>query len=98
MIVQSTQFVQSNEPIASTIDDEVVMLSVAAGAYFSLNGVGSDIWNLIRTRRRFDEICNALSNQYAVDNSTLTRDVASFLESLAQRGLAQRIESSGQSS
>ena len=39
--------VQEDEPIAAEVDGEVVMLSERAGAYFGLDGIGSEIWKLI---------------------------------------------------
>lgn len=79
--------VQSAEPIVTTVDDEVVMLSVRAGAYFGLNGVGGEIWNMIAQPRRVDDLCDSLSRDYDVSLETLTRDVIEFLEGLQERGL-----------
>ena len=44
--------VQEDEPIAAEVDGEVVMLSERAGAYFGLDGIGSEIWKLIAQPRR----------------------------------------------
>src|SRR5690349_21053252 len=51
--------VRDSEPIFTTIDDEVVMLSPRAQAYFGLGMVGSEIWNAIEKPRRVDELCAA---------------------------------------
>ena len=92
MIDMATLLVQDKEPIATTVDDEVVMLSARAGAYFGLNGVGSDIWNMLRQPRRVGDLCAALASQYQIDDNSLQRDVIWFLEEMIERGLLRVVE------
>jgi hypothetical protein len=84
--------VRDNEPIATTLDDQVVMLSVRAGAYFGLNDIGSEIWEMIGQPRRVDDICHTLSRVYDMTEDTATRDVVEFLEALLARGLVRVVE------
>jgi hypothetical protein len=84
--------VQDSEPIAATVDDEVVMLSVRAGAYFGLNGIGSEIWHMLREPRRVGDLCDELAQRYEADTDTLTRDVTLFLQALIERGLVRVVD------
>jgi hypothetical protein len=79
--------VQDNEPIASKVEDEVVVMSIRANAIFGLGTVGSEIWNLIQTPCRVADICTALVRDFDVDAATCEREVLDFLESLAAREL-----------
>jgi hypothetical protein len=81
--------VRDSEPIATTIDDEVVMLSPRAQAYFGLGSVGSEIWKAIEQPRRVDEICAALMQEFEVDAETCRREVLDFLNDLVERKLAR---------
>ena len=63
--------VQEDEPVAAEVDGEVVMLSERAGAYFGLDGIGSEIWRLIEEPRRVSELCGTLAQRYDVDAETL---------------------------
>ena len=92
MISADTVVVRDSEPIDTTVDDEVVMLSVRAGAYFGLNGVGSEIWSMLAEPRRVGDLCAALASLYAVDEPTLFRDVSQFLQALVARGLVRIVE------
>jgi hypothetical protein len=92
MIAIDTIVVQDSEPVAATVDDEVVMLSVRAGAYFGLDGIGSEIWNMVREPRRVGDICRSLSEVYDVDDDTVARDVVAFLRSLLERGLVRVVD------
>jgi hypothetical protein len=87
--------VRDGEPIATTIDDEVVMLSPRAQAYFGLGTVGSEIWNAIEQPRRVDEICAGLLQQFDIEAETCRREVLDFLNDLVERGLARVVDTEG---
>ena len=84
--------VRDSEPIATTLDEQVVMLSVRANAYFGLNDVGSEIWNMIEQPRRVGDICQELASAYDVTSEEVAHEVAAFLEGLLERGLVQIVE------
>jgi len=81
--------VQNNEPIASRVGDEVVLMSMRAGALFELGTVGSEIWSMIQTPCRVRDICSALMRDFDVDAATCEREVLDFLESLLARELVR---------
>jgi hypothetical protein len=90
MAVQlSTLIMRDGEPIATSIDNEVVMLSPRAQAYFGLGTVGSEIWNAIETPRRVDDVCAGLMQEFEIDAETCQRQVLDFLNDLVDRGLAR---------
>ena len=84
--------VQEDEPVAAEVDGEVVMLSERAGAYFGLDGIGSEIWRLIEEPRRVSELCGPLAQRYEVDAETLSRDVTAFLDALLARNLVRLVQ------
>jgi hypothetical protein len=84
--------VQEDEPVAAEVDGEVVMLSERAGAYFGLDGIGSEIWRLIGEPRRVSELCGTLAQRYDVDAETLSRDVTAFLDALLARNLVRLVQ------
>lgn len=96
MAVQSDSLVvRDSEPIFTTIDEEVVMLSPRAQAYFGLGMVGSEIWNAIEKPRRVEELCAALLQEFEVDAETCRREVLDFLNDLVERGLAHVLSEKG---
>ena len=90
-----TVVVQDKEPIATKLDDEIVMLSPRAEAYFGLGEVGSEIWNLISEPRRVADICAKLCDDYDIDAATCERDVIGFLSQLLDRHLIRVIGGDG---
>ena len=76
---------------AADVDGRTVVLSLNAGAYFDLNPVATEIWDMLSQPRRVSEIFSSLSERHAVDGETLTRDVTLFLQNLIEERLVQVI-------
>ena len=89
-VVQTDSFVvRDTEPIFTTIDGEVVMMSVRSQSYYGLGSVGSEVWNAIAMPCRVDEVCARLVTEFEVDPQTCQREVLDFLNDLVKRGLAR---------
>lgn len=81
--------VRDSEPIFTTIDNEVVMMSPRQQAYFGLGTVGSEIWNAIEKPRRVSDICVVLQQEFEVNPDVCRREVLAFINDLLERGLAR---------
>jgi hypothetical protein len=88
--------VRDSEPVAATVDEEIFMLSLRAGAYFGLNPIGSEIWTLLAKPRRLGDLCAMLSQMYEIDTETILRDTSGFLEALLARGLVRLVDPQSQ--
>ncbi len=79
----------SNNPslLTQDMDGEVVILEVESGRYFSMDPVGSRIWNLLAELGDTDRVVEQMSSEYAVDKATLRRDIDDLVGRLAQAGL-----------
>ena len=91
-VTVDTVLVRDSEPVPATVDDDVVVLSLRAGAYFGFNRVGSEIWNMLAQPRRVGEILDTLAQSHDVDADTMTRDVSQFLQTLIERRLARVVD------
>jgi hypothetical protein len=92
MVTIETILVRDTEPVSSTVDENIVVLSIRAGSYFDFNRVGSDIWNMLAEPHRVRQILDALSQTYRVDMDTMTRDVIAFLETLVDARVVHILE------
>lgn len=70
----------------TTIDDEVVVMSLVDGTFFSLTDTAAAIWGLIDGARDRDGLIAALSESYGVDRSSIAADVDRFLAQLGEAG------------
>ena len=74
---------------AAERDGRVVVLSLQAASYFDFNKVASEIWGMLSSPHRVDDILQKLSQHHDVDIEIMTRDVMSFLQSLVTQHLAR---------
>ena len=51
-VTADTILARDCEPISTTVEQTVILLSVRAGSYFKLNRAGMEIWNLLQQPRR----------------------------------------------
>jgi Coenzyme PQQ synthesis protein D (PqqD) len=91
-ISADTIVVRDNEPIAAEVDDEIVILSAKAEAYFGLGAIGSDIWGMIATPCRISDVCTRLVEDYDVDRQTCERDTMAFMEKLLEGRLIRIVD------
>ena len=87
--------VRDSEPVATTLDENVVVLSVRDGSYFDFNRVGSDIWNMLAKPRPLREILDRLAEIYEVDLGTMAPQVVAFLQKLVDNRLVRVLEPQG---
>ena len=81
--------VQETALSATEVDGRVVVLSLQAASYFDFNTVASEVWGMLSTPRRVDDILQKLSQRHDVDIEIVTRDVMSFLQSLVTQRLVR---------
>ena len=77
-----TVVARSEEPVAVEIDRSVVMMSLAQGMYFGLEGAGTRIWALLDRPRSAAQLATELRAEFEVDEATCLRDVCEFLQAL----------------
>lgn len=69
------------------IDQEAVILNLATGRYFGLNGVATRAWLLLAQGLSVGEAVRRLGEEYDVAADVLERDVIGWVETLLDRGL-----------
>lgn len=71
----------------STIDDEIVVMSLATGTFFSLSGTGRAIWELLDDHSDRAALLAALSRTYDQDEAAIGVELDEFVASLGAAGL-----------
>ncbi len=71
------------------IEGEAVVINLATGVYYSLNGVAGEIWRMVTERLPVTTMVEELTSGYDVDAETAARDVRRVLEELAGEGLVR---------
>src|SRR5712692_9814762 len=67
--------------------DGAVLLDIEQGLCFSLNPIGTRIWEMVKDGRSLAEITDALQLEYRLPRSQLVGDVSDFLKRLEEMRL-----------
>jgi hypothetical protein len=78
---------RSDDPLSALVDGNVLMMSIERGQYFSLNGAGSRIWELLEHPTDAAAIVKRLTDEYEVTSDVCSPQVEAFLKRLRERGL-----------
>ena len=79
--------VNSPKVIHETIEGETVLVNLDSGNYYSFDGVGVDVWNLIETGIDGGGIIEVIAQRYAGERETIERAIYSFMKELEQEAL-----------
>ena len=69
------------------IDNEIVVMRLDNGDFFSLSGTAASIWRLIDGTRDRAALLAELAAEYGTDESAIVADVDEFLTNLKEQGL-----------
>jgi hypothetical protein len=82
--------------LSQELNGEVVLLNMDNESYYSLNSVGSRIWQLLSQKMNIESITQELLKIYKVDESTLCQDVAMLIHELCENELLCNAKSRGE--
>lgn len=82
-------YFKANEPkvIHEAYDDEVVIVNLDSGSYYSVENVGAEIWTLLLQGASKDDVVDAFAQEYASSEVDVPEAVASFISELRDEGL-----------
>jgi Coenzyme PQQ synthesis protein D (PqqD) len=72
-----------------TIDDEVIVIDLTTGSYYSLRAAGAEIWHAVERGLAEDEIADALGVRYDGEPTEIGAAVSRLLQELTDEGLIQ---------
>jgi len=81
-----------DQVIWCALDDEIVLLNLNTGVYFSLNSTGRRFWELLSEGVAMDAMLPRLSDEYEVEAAVLRIDIDSLVRQLAAEGLIAEVE------
>lgn len=69
------------------LQDEVIVINLGSGAYYSGTGTAADLWTLVASGMSSDRVVAMLSDAYAAHRDIVAGDVEACLQSLVERGV-----------
>lgn len=89
-VAMSERFRVTSQVHARRFDDEVVILDLGQGEYFSLGAVGATVWELVQNGATLDDAVSGVVARYEVDEATARGDVGALVADLVAAGLLER--------
>ncbi len=69
------------------LGEDLVLLDLRSGIYFSLDPIGARIWHLLRRPQPLAAVLEALVGEYDVETARCARDLVRLVTELRDRGL-----------
>lgn len=81
----------SPDAVFETFDDEIIIINMVTGSYYSLDATALGIWNLLQGQQSLSHVVRATQNAYQDDAETIESTVTKLVEELEGEGLLVRI-------
>jgi|SRR5689334_15637454 hypothetical protein len=78
----------AQEVAGEVIDGEAIIINLATGIYYSMDGVGAEIWALIEAEQPLEEMVAAIVARFDVGRDRAEADVQRVVGQLLAEGLA----------
>ncbi len=86
------KYIKNNKTISGRLHDELVMMDLDKGKYFSLNPVATRIWDILEQPLTIDELCDLLKDEYEVETARCQQDVKTHLAEMLKLGLVLEMD------
>jgi|HubBroStandDraft_6_1064221.scaffolds.fasta_scaffold1262042_2 Coenzyme PQQ synthesis protein D (PqqD) len=83
-------YIDKSKVTHDRLEDEVIIINVATGSYFSGSGSAADVWSLVSRGTSIADTVRRLAAEYSCDEETVARDVSECIDLLVERGLIQQ--------
>jgi hypothetical protein len=77
---------RTEQNVFTKLEGEAVLLQLSSGKYFSLNGVGTFLWDQLEEPKTASELAGALVVEYQVEHEQALSDTLKLLGQLIDAG------------
>lgn len=81
------KLIRSDKMLSTELDQETVLMSIDAGAYYGMAGPARSIWEKLENPITFSELVELLVKEYAISSETCAADLQGFLGEMEREGL-----------
>ncbi|MBI5352502.1 MAG: PqqD family protein [Chloroflexi bacterium] len=80
------------ETLFNEVGEETILVNLTNGNYFTLDEVGTHMWQLMSQHNQLMAVHQSLLEEYSVDSNQLEQDLLVFVDKLAASKLLQIVE------
>lgn len=86
------KYALSEQQVSSTLQEENIILQLNKGMYYSMNEVGTFIWDLLKiTPLELEEIVEQVQDNFDIDYYTCKSDVEGIIKDLIKAELLVKV-------
>jgi hypothetical protein len=85
------KYIRNSQTLSGRLSDELVMMDINKGKYFSLNKVATRIWDLLENPLDLKELCEKLKFEYEVEDDLCQKEVKEHLAEMVKLGLVNEV-------
>jgi hypothetical protein len=85
----ATVLIAARDQVSTELEGEAVILGLADGVYYGLDGVGAMVWERLRQPTSVAQLRDAVTAAFDVDAETAERDLLALLRELVDRRLVE---------
>ena len=80
-------YIRNNNTVCGRLHNELVMMDIKRGKYYSLNQVATHIWDMLDQPQSIENICAKLLTEFQVQEEQCYTDVKNYLTEMQKKGL-----------
>lgn len=82
-------FLASPECVSCPVEDGIAILDLRSNTYFSLDAVGTTIWDRLSAPASLDDLTQTVASEYEIAPEECRGDIDDLLQDLLKHGLIQ---------
>lgn len=84
--------VNENDVAAEVMEGEAIIINLATGVYYSMDGAGGVLWSMVEEGRPLRDVVEAFGSRYGVERERAAEDVLALAERILEEGLVETAE------
>lgn len=86
------RYQRNSKTISGRLHDEMVMMDIDQGKYFSLNQSATAIWEHLEKPLTVEDLCGILTVEFEIDQAQCRKEVEEHLDEMVKIGLVHEIK------
>ena len=88
--IEASRYIRKSSAVSAKIGEEVVILEIGWGVYYSRNNSGNEIWKILAEPVTVEEIMTRLCEIYDMPQDEGLRSIMTLLNGLETAGLVEK--------
>lgn len=88
-IENESKITKTDDCVETVVDEELVLMNVVSGVFYSLKDTGKRAWELLDDRHSFGALVGAMCSEYDVAEDVCRTELTALIGELQERNLVK---------